>query len=119
MPRKKKLLLLVEDDKPTAKALCKILKMHGFDCTAVETVFNALLALNTEPQFEFVVLDIMLPDGEGTTVLRRIREIQYPAKVIVTSGTSDPTRIATIDALKPDHYFKKPIDVDVLLPVLV
>ena len=63
---------------------------EGFETRCAGTVAEALAALITRP--DFIVLDLHLPDGRGTQVLREIRERNILAKVAVTTGTIDASR---------------------------
>src|SRR4051794_33861317 len=65
-------VLLVEDDRSTRAALRRILAYAGHDVRAVETLAEGLTELAWPP--DCVVLDLMLPDGCGLTVLRRVRD---------------------------------------------
>ena len=79
---------------------------EGFETRCAGTVAEALAALITRP--DFVVLDLHLPDGRGTQVLREIRERKILAKVAVTTGTIDASLIGAADRLQPDKFFQKP-----------
>ena len=69
-------------------------------------------ALSREP--DFVLLDLMLPDGSGLDFLARIRRRDEAALVAVLSAASDDL-IARAALLKPDALFRKPVDLPVLL----
>lgn len=106
-------LLLVEDDATTVFAMKAILKRWGWDVTAVTTVAEAIESLRQSTPL-FVVLDLMLPDGRGTTVLRAIRESEWDIRVIVTTGAHDDLVLGEVAALRPDLFLNKPIDVNAL-----
>jgi two-component system, OmpR family, response regulator CpxR len=63
----------------------------------------------------FVVLDIMLPDGDGIQILQAIRDRKIPVRVAVVTGLGDPARLAAIAALNPDALLRKPIDISELI----
>lgn len=107
-------LLLVEDHVDTREAMAVILSRSGFDVTAVSTVADALGALAGQ---ECVVLDLMLPDGSGLEILRRLRA-EYPGvRPVVLSATSDVTVLYEAMELSP-HVFLKPIPMHDLLECL-
>jgi DNA-binding response OmpR family regulator len=83
-----------------------IFEHEGFEARCAGTVAEALVALVNRP--DFVVLDLHLPDGRGTQVLRAIRERGMTAKVAVTTGTIDASLIGAADRLRPDKFFQKP-----------
>jgi CheY-like chemotaxis protein len=105
--------LIVEDDRDSREMMCQLLTMIGHECHAVATVAEALAAL-TEFQPECLLLDLMLPDGMGTAVLHRIREMNLPIRVAVVTAIYEPENIPIIKRLKPDAIFAKPIDFSAL-----
>jgi DNA-binding response OmpR family regulator len=62
-----------------------------------------------------VIVDLMLPDGDGEQVVQQIRDAHMGSKVIVMTGVSDPDRLAKLDELHPESILNKPIDVAALL----
>src|SRR4051794_7341605 len=80
-------VLIVEDHGPSRRALAAILRCRG--CTVVEaaTVAAGLAALEPEP--DCAVIDLMLPDGEGESVIRAIRSRGLKTCVVVCTGTGD------------------------------
>ena len=77
-------LLLVEDDRPTVAALQKVFSRKGWWLSAASTVAEALPLLKERP--DWVILDLMLPDEEGTALLRVIRAGNLPIRVVVDDG---------------------------------
>ena len=57
-----------------------------------------------------VILDLNLPDGSGTELLRKIRDENLPIKVAVTTGRTDRLLMAEVSQLQPDAFFTKPVD---------
>ena len=99
-------ILVVEDQEVIQDLLLTIFDHEGFEARCAGTVAEALAALVNRP--DFVVLDLHLPDGRGTQILREIREKNIPAKVAVTTGTIDASLIGAADRLRPDKFFQKP-----------
>jgi len=64
--------------------------------------------LRCEP--DCLILDLMLPDGNGASVLKHVRESGLPIRVAVATGTSDPAMLAEVAALRPDVLYRKPLD---------
>jgi two-component system OmpR family response regulator/two-component system response regulator QseB len=106
-------VLVVEDDLDSYQALSKILKHVGYETLSASTLASALEAIKEEPRF--VVLDLMLPDGNGSEVLRHIRDQKLPVKVAVLTATSDRELLADVRKLRPEAMFGKPLDVPRLL----
>ena len=106
-------MLIVEDDLVSASALRSILTRKGCEVSLATTLAGALPHLADPP--DVILLDLMLPDGNGAEVLRRLRAADSPARVVVTTAVSDPTRLREVQALRPDRVLRKPIDVVDLL----
>ncbi|HMB05927.1 MAG TPA: response regulator [Isosphaeraceae bacterium] len=107
------LLLLVEDDRATSRALRGIFDRRGWDVLHAATVAEALSHLSAAPKC--VILDLMLPDGDGLTVLEKIRSEDLPIRVAVTSGSNDLARLRAVSALRPEVFLPKPISLPDLL----
>jgi DNA-binding response OmpR family regulator len=69
--------------------------------------------LDREP--DVLVLDLMLPDGDGVEVLRKVRREQIRVRVVVTTGSEDSTRLECVRTLGPDLFLTKPINLQELL----
>ena len=97
------------------RAVTLILKQRGFETAEAATVADALAGLARRPHW--VLLDLMLPDGCGTDVLRRIRSGGDACRVCVVTGCG-PAKLDEARALRPDAILNKPLDVDRLLSLL-
>ena len=106
--------MIVEDDVTSRNALRMILARAGWEVTAVATVADALISLAHIPP-NAVVLDLMLPDGDGVEVLRAIRSSGADARVVIVTGMHDPARLRQVEDLKPDCILRKPIDLATLI----
>src|SRR4051794_34133490 len=62
-------VLVVEDDRTARRALAALLRRQGFAVSEAGTVGDAVRALAGRP--DWVLLDVMLPDGCGLDVFRR------------------------------------------------
>lgn len=103
-------LLLVEDHSPTRTAMRRILAMRGWEVVEAGTIAEGLAGLDPPPRC--LVLDLMLPDGDGETILRKVRMEEMPTRVVVNTGTNDPARLTEVSYLRPDALLQKPIDVE-------
>jgi ActR/RegA family two-component response regulator len=106
-------LLLVEDDPETARLLTFLFTEQNFEVIHAATVADALDMLKLSPGW--VVLDLLLGGEDGAEVLRKVRDSGMTARVIVTTGSSDPAKLAAVKALRPDTLLHKPIDYDKLI----
>lgn len=77
--------LIVEDFAPLAQALSQRLMLYGCE-TLIATGVTAAEDLLNSRQFDLALVDLELPDGDGVTVAKRIRECNEGAYVILMSG---------------------------------
>ena len=101
--------LIVEDDLPLRAMLAAILSVKGFEAAFAGSVAKGIKELARQP--ELVILDLQLPDGLGTTVLREIRARNLPATVAVLTGMSDMGVLSQIVQLRADKVFLKPFGI--------
>jgi two-component system OmpR family response regulator len=111
-------VLVVEDEPHVRRALGTFLRRHGFDTRDAGCVGEALAALEAGSEPACVVLDLMLPDGAGEVVLRRLRAAGSAIRVVVCTATANPERLAIVRALAPAELLPKPIDLAALLAAL-
>jgi two-component system, OmpR family, response regulator len=106
--------ILVVDDQPNiVDMLATVLSFHRF---AVDTAATAQEAVDRAAgcRPDLVLLDVMLPDGDGLDVCRRLRAAGNPAGVIFL--TARDARAELIEGLAyGDDWITKPFDVEVLL----
>jgi DNA-binding response OmpR family regulator len=101
--------LIVEDDADSAEILSKLMHRHGFESTCVATAGEAIHYLETQKPGN-VILDLMLPDVAGTTVLEHIHSHNLPIRVAVVTAASAARTTADAVTLNPDALFIKPLD---------
>jgi two-component system CitB family response regulator len=89
--------------------------MQGFAVAEAGTVAEAVGALAQRP--DWVLLDLMLPDGCGMEVLRHVKREAPGCRVCVITGCG-PERLEEARALGPELLLKKPVDVQRLLGAL-
>lgn len=107
--------ILVVDDQPTiVDLLSTVLTGHGF---AVDTAGTAAQAVEkaAERQPDLVLLDMMLPDGDGTDVCRRLRAEASGAEVVFLTARDTRDDLVAGLAYGDDEWITKPFDVEVLL----
>jgi DNA-binding response OmpR family regulator len=99
-------ILLVEDDIPFASVLIGALRRLGHEVTHAPTVATAL----AEPPVDIVLLDLGLPDGDGVTLCRRLRERGDVGIIVLTARADEPDQITALRA-GADDYIVKPVSV--------
>ena len=98
-------VLVVEDHAVTHVTMRQILCAAGHEVHAVGSLAEARGRLSF-PQC--LILDLELPDGLGTDLLRELRLRGLPVRVAVVTGTADKGLLADVHALRPDALFIKP-----------
>jgi two-component system response regulator AtoC len=94
-------MLVVEDDKALSEIVCEELRARGHMAVAAETVTEGLEQLK-QSEFEVALVDLMLPDGSGIEILKRIAEEGLPTEAIVLTGYA--TVDTAIEAMKLGAY---------------
>jgi two-component system, OmpR family, response regulator len=105
-------MLIVEDDPSSRGAMREIFARRGWDVSTAATAADGLAALEAGPAPDCVVLDLMLPDGDGEDVLRKVRAGGSAARVVVTTGIRDPLRMWMLGMGRPDAVVRKPVDAE-------
>lgn len=106
-------ILVVEDDSILADGLRAGLSLTGATVDVVETCEDADHALSAS-RYSAVVLDIMLPDGSGLDLLRRLRSRRDATPVLLlTARDSVGDKVSGLDS-GADDYLAKPFDLDEL-----
>ncbi|RLU00204.1 response regulator transcription factor [Ketobacter sp.] len=107
-------LLLVEDDAMLGRAILAGLKKEGYSVDWMSAGQSALQCLEEE-EYDIVVLDLGLPDMDGTDVLQLMRRSGSTTPVIIlTARDSIADRVGGLD-LGADDYLSKPFDANELM----
>ena len=102
-------ILIVEDDDLIAESIAMALEDEGHFYHITSTLEEGLSAAR-EGQFDAVVLDINLPDGDGFQFAKAIRRNQIDTSVLVVSGRSSVTDKVVALHSGADGYLTKPFD---------
>ena len=101
-------VLVVEDDPDSLETLLKLCHRLGHTCLTATSRAEALSMLIHQPP-DAILLDLMLPGGNGIEVLRVVRAHHFGARVAVVTA-ADSGMIEEVERLKPDAVFRKPLD---------
>ena len=100
-------LLVVEDEKLLAEALCEIFKLNKYAVDVVHDGEDALTYISAI-DYDCIVLDIMLPKLDGLGVLKRLRANKNRVPVILLTAKSDiDDKVEGLDC-GADDYLAKP-----------
>jgi len=107
-------VLVVEDDRSVRDSLVRALTFEGYDVGTAADGAEGLLAV-TETQPDVVVLDVHMPNVDGLTACRRLRERGDHTPVLMLTARHEVSdRVAGLDA-GADDYLVKPFALDELL----
>ena len=108
----KAIILLVEDNIAILEANRRILSKAGYKIHAAKTLTEARNALREAPP-DAIVLDILLPDGNGLDFIAEIRKMTTAPVLLLTSLTEKEERLEGLRA-GGDDYITKPYDMEEL-----
>jgi DNA-binding response OmpR family regulator len=115
-------ILIVEDD-PDISNLMRVLLAHKADqyrATIAGSASEALAALKQHSSYALIVLDLVLPDGDGRVLLREIRATVPPqVPVYVLSGIDREAMKEECLALGAQRYYTKPFNPDAIVNEIV
>ena len=110
-PRQNRTVLVVDDDPIVRQALGRILELEGFSVQTAGSIEEAGALLDGQ---HAVLLDLNLPDGLGTTLLRAVRSMHHGTRVAVLTGAGTDL-VEQVRRMGPDRLMRKPIDLPSLL----
>jgi two-component system KDP operon response regulator KdpE len=108
-----KRILVVDDEPQILRALRTSLGAAGYEVDTAADAEGALATAGMRPP-DAVILDLVLPDGTGTDVARRLREWTNAPILILSVVGEDREKVAALDA-GADDYVTKPFSIDELL----
>ena len=110
MPR----VLIIEDDEGFADVLVRALGTDAFDLTVVNKGMDGL-EIAAEQEFDLLILDLLLPDIDGISLLRRLLAARPEQQVLIVSALSNvEAKVRCLDLGAAD-YLAKPFALDELV----
>jgi two-component system, OmpR family, KDP operon response regulator KdpE len=106
-------ILVVDDEPQILRALQTNLRGAGYEVFTAATA-EAALAEAAARQPDAVILDLVLPDGNGTDVVRRLRTWSSAPVLVLSAVGDEGEKVAALDA-GADDYVTKPFGIDELL----
>ena len=99
-------ILLVDDEVAIQRALGPLLRSRGYDVDVAGTGMDALKIFAEQPP-DLIVLDLGLPDLEGTEVCRRVRARSRIPIIVLSARGAEADKVNALD-LGADDYVTKP-----------
>jgi len=106
-------ILVVDDEPQIVRGLKIILRTAGYSVEAASTKSQALASLAARPPAA-LVLDLVLPDGQGVEVCRAVREWSRLPILVLSAVGDEREKVRALDA-GADDYVTKPFGTDELL----
>jgi DNA-binding response OmpR family regulator len=102
-------ILIVDDDRELSEMLTSYLKREAFDVATAADLATGWDAIS-RARLDLLVLDLMLPDGNGLDLCRRIRKHDAALPVLILTARGDPLdRVLGLE-LGADDYLPKPFE---------
>ncbi len=107
-------ILVVEDDREMCRFLCELLSEEGYD---VEVVYDGPAALEQYKQtdFDLTLTDLMMPGMKGTELVRRLKEIDPEALVLLVTAFGSIESAVEAMRAGAHNYLTKPFRTDEIL----
>ena len=99
-------ILLIDDDTELCGSLTKLFAMEQIDVTSAHNVADGTSEIWSR-RYDLIVLDVMLPDGDGRALLHKIRERSEVPVIMLTARGDASDRIAGLEG-GADDYIPKP-----------
>lgn len=110
-------VLLVEDEKYLSSAICKLLKHENI---IAEPVYNGRDGLDYayDEMYDAIILDVMLPDLDGFSILKQLRKDKVHTPVLMLTARAElEDRIRGLET-GADYYLPKPFEKEELVACL-
>jgi len=99
-------VLLVEDDEPTRSAVGGNLRRHGYRVAEAGSIADALRSWDADRP-DLILLDLGLPDGDGSALIRRVRRESTTPILVLSARGQEHDKMGALDA-GADDYVTKP-----------
>jgi len=115
--KKERNILIIEDDEELASSMAEMLKSEGYN---VDIALNGIEALSRSEKslYHLAIIDIRLPDADGTDLLGMLRVTVPPMRKIILTGYPDLENAVKAVNLGANMYLIKPIEPQKLLEVI-
>lgn len=107
MPKVQSKVLIIDDEKEILELIDTVLTREGIDQVLTASTARDGLSLFHQEQPDLVILDIMLPDGEGYDICKQIRDVSHVPIIFLSAKGEESDKIVGL-AIGGDDYITKP-----------
>jgi|GEM_PF-4309582 len=112
-------ILLIEDEEAVREFVMRALRMRGYDVTVAETAEHALSIVESKTvSFDLLLSDVVMPEMDGPTIAKKIRNIIPDIKVIFMSGYAEDAFNKSLDKDESFTFLPKPFSLNGLAKVV-
>ncbi len=110
-------ILIIDDDQSIRETFAAILQDKGYLVDLAQNGYEAIQK-SEEKSYNLALIDVRLPDMEGTAVLSKLKDrVPKTRKIIITGYPSLNNAVTALNE-KADAYIIKPVDIDQLLATI-
>jgi len=113
-----KKIMLVDDAKVVLLKLSRLLLAAGFEIAAIAVTGTDGIELYKKHLPDLVIMDISLPDMEGTKAVKEIIEFDPEARIIICTYLAKKETVIEAVSAGARNYILKPFDVDKIIEVV-
>lgn len=107
-------ILLAEDEPALAEIVKETLVLKGFEVIHAQTASDTISKYHTSKP-DILVLDVMLPDGDGFSISKQVRQTDTLTPIIFLTSKSLPNDVVTGFESGGNDYLKKPFSIEELV----
>ena len=107
MPKVQSKVLIIDDEKEILELIHTVLTREGIDQVLTASTARDGLTQFHQEQPDLVILDIMLPDGEGYDICKQIRDVSHVPIIFLSAKGEETDKIVGL-AIGGDDYITKP-----------
>ena len=104
-------IMVVEDDRELREMFCSVLEENGFSPVPASDGLDAFDILD-RTHVDLVITDVMMPNMDGFSFIRHLRQAKYTLPVLVITAKESPADKREGFRIGSDDYMVKPIDVN-------
>ena len=104
----KEKILVVDDEPSIRKYLQTLLEVEGFDVETLSSGKDAINKISNGDRPDFIILDVIMPEMDGPTLLKELRKTNPSLKFIFVSGYPDDAFKKSLDENEAYAFLPKP-----------